>query len=66
MNKEFLWEWKSLSQEDTDSNVPHLISKDKVSESIIQLKNGKAAGPSGFVLEMVKSAGEAWLPLSHG
>ena len=39
--------------------VAHLIDKDMVIELSIKVKNGKAAGPSGVVSEMVKASGEA-------
>ena len=48
----------SLSKPDTGNNIPSLIDKDKVWESINLMNNGKAAGGSGLVSEMVKPAGE--------
>ena len=48
-----------MSQADTISSVPHLIEQDMFRESISKMKNGKAAGPSGAVSEIVKAGGEA-------
>ena len=59
MNTVFSWDRNSLYQEDTFSGVPHLREKDMVRESISKMKNGKAAGPSDVVSEIVKTAGEA-------
>ena len=39
--------------------IVHLTKKDFVRESINAMKNGKAAGQSGVVSEMVKATGEA-------
>ena len=36
--------------------LPGLIDKDIVRKTISKMKNGKAAGPSGILLEMVKAA----------
>ena len=47
-----------LFQGDTVSSARCLIEKDMVRESISKMKNGKAAGTSSVVLEMVKSAVE--------
>ena len=53
MNTEFAWDRNSLSQTDTVRDAPHSIDKD------IKMKNGKPAGPSAVVSEMVKTTGEA-------
>ena len=44
--------------------VPYLIKKDLVRESISKMKNGKDAGQSGVVSEMVKTTGEAWVDMT--
>ena len=59
MNIEFVWDRNSLFQADTVSSVPCLIEKNIVRESVIKMKNGKAAGPSRVVSYMLKAAGEA-------
>ena len=58
MNTEFTWDRNSLSQADTITSIPYSIDKDMVRESISKKKNRKAAGLSGVVSEMVKTAGE--------
>ena len=37
------------------------ITKDKVAEAVLKMKEGKACGPSGIVIEMVKTEGGAML-----
>ena len=59
MNTAFLWDKNSLFQTDTVSGIPHLIDKNMITESISKMENGKAAGSSGVVSEMVNAAGEA-------
>ena len=56
---EFVLGRNSSSHVDTVNNVPHLIDKDMIRELISKMKNRKAAGPSGLVSEMIKSAGGA-------
>ena len=48
-----------MSHADTINSIPCSIDKDMLRESISKIKNGKAAGLSGVVSEMVKTAGEA-------
>ena len=48
-----------MSQLDTVSDVPRLIDKDMVRESISKMKKGKASGQIIIVSEMVKVAGQA-------
>ena len=52
-------EGNSLSKTDVVSGVPRLIDKDMVRKSISKMRNGKAAGPSGVLSEMVKATGKA-------
>ena len=59
----FLWDRNSLSEANIISGVPHLVDKDITRESVYKMKNGKAAGQSGLVLEIVKSVEEAGLSL---
>ena len=54
---EFVLGRNSSSRVDAVNNVPHLIDKDMIRELISKMKNRKAAGPSGLVSEMIKSAG---------
>ena len=55
-NSEFAWDENSLSQEDIVGSVPCLI--DMVWETNSKKKNGEAAGPSGVLSEIVKTAGK--------
>ena len=48
-----------MSQTDTVSSVLHLTDKDMVRGLISKMKNGEAAGPTGVVSEIVKTAVEA-------
>lgn len=48
-----------MSEANTNCVELHLIHQAIIWESISKLKNGKAAGPSELVSEMVTSAGEA-------
>lgn len=56
---EFAWNGNIFSHADTVSNIPCLTDKDMVREAISKMKNGKVAGPSDVVPDMVKAAGEA-------
>ena len=58
MNTCFVWDGYSLFQTDKVIDGTHLIQKDMARESISKMKNGKAAGSTGLVSEMVNSAGE--------
>ena len=37
--------------------------KEMVSKAISQMKSGKAAGPSGIIVEMIKAAGDGVIAL---
>ena len=58
LNTEFDWDRNSLSQVDPVSSAPILIDRSMVRKAVRKMKNGKAAGPSGIVSEMVKAAEE--------
>ena len=57
-NTEFSWDRNSLCQVVTVSSLPFLIDKVMIRGTTSKMKNGKSAGLSGVVSEMVKSAGE--------
>ena len=59
LNTELAWYRNSLPHAGLPSDVPRLIDKGKLKESINEIKNGEAAETSGLVSEMVKKAGEA-------
>ena len=52
-----------MSHVDTVSSTPHLIDKDMVREPTSQVKNRKAARPSGVASEMVKAARDAGIDM---
>ena len=56
LNTEFAWDKNSLSQADIASGVPCLIHKEMVRESVNVMKNGKAAGRSVVMWEVVFTA----------
>ena len=59
LDTELAWYRNSLRHADLPSDVPRLIDKGKLKESINEIKNGEAAETSGLMSEMVKKAGEA-------
>jgi hypothetical protein len=59
LNEEFQWNRDSLEHVDEVSGPCELISVGEVRCAIAEAKIGKAAGPSGVVVEMLKASGEA-------
>jgi len=59
LNEEFDWSRDSLEYADAVCGPSELISASEVGEAIAKSKSGKAAGPSGIVVEMLKASGEA-------
>ena len=47
-------------------SLPRLTDKDMIRDSISNMKNGKATGPTGAVSEMVKTVGEAEVDMITG
>jgi hypothetical protein len=62
LNAEFPWDEPSLSSADPVLGPSIQISDEMVQASINHLKSGKAAGPSGIVVEMLKAAGNGIVP----
>ena len=58
LNVEFDWDPDHLSQEPPLEGLPIPITIDMVKKAISKMKSGKAAGPSGIVVEMIKAAGD--------
>ena len=58
LNVEFDWDPDHLSNEPTLEGPPIPITIDMVKKAISKMKSGKAAGPSGIVVEMIKAAGD--------
>ena len=58
LNAEFDWDPNHLSDESPVEGPPILITIDMVKKAISQMKAGKAPGPSGIVVEMIRAAGD--------
>ena len=57
LNAEFDWDPNHLSDESPVEGPPIPITIDMVKKAISQMKAGKAPGPSGIVVEMIRAAG---------
>ena len=55
LNVEFDWDPDHLSYQSPVEGPPIPITTDMVKKAILQMKAGKAPGPSGIVVEMIKS-----------
>ena len=58
LNVEFDWDPNHLSNELPTEGPPIPITIDMVKKAISKMKSGKAAGPSGIVVETIKAAGD--------
>ena len=58
LNAEFDWDLNHLSDESPVEGLPIPITIDMVKKAISQMKAGKALGPSGIVVEMIRAAGD--------
>ena len=58
LNVEFEWDPDHLSNEPLLEGLPIPIAIDMVKKAVSKMKSGKAAGPSGIVMEMIKAAGD--------
>lgn len=56
LNTEFEQDRNTLFQADIVSDIPSLIEKDMVRESVSTMENEKATGASGVMSEMVQTA----------
>ena len=62
LNVEFEWE-SDLLPEVAHVEGPPPVTKDLIRKALRKMKCGKAAGPSGFIAEMLKAAGEVGIEL---
>ena len=62
LNAEFPWDESSLPSIDPVLGPSIQITNEMVQTSINHLKSGKAAGPSGIVVEMLKAASNSIVP----
>ena len=58
LNEEFTWDPDTLSNELPVQGPAIEITTEMVSTAISKMKSGKAAGPSGIIIEMIKAAGD--------
>ena len=58
LNAEFDWDPNHLSDESPVKGPPIPITIDMVKKAISQMKAGKAPGPSGIVVEMIRAVGD--------
>ena len=65
LNSEFDWDPNHVSDESPVEGPPIPITIDMVKKAIPQMKAGKAPGPSGIVVEMIKAAGDTGASMIH-
>ena len=58
LNAEFDWDPNHLSDESPVEEPSISITIDMAEKAISQMKAGKAPGPSGIVVEMIRAAGD--------
>ena len=63
LNEEFPWDRNLLQMENPKEGPAPLLEKDAIYTALNKMKDGKAAGVSGIVAEMLKASGEAGLEL---
>ena len=63
LNIEFDWDSGSLPETDPVAGPAISISIDMVTKAIQKMKSGKAPGPSGIVVEMIRAAGKPCVQL---
>ena len=57
LNVEFSWDEGALPDAPPVEGPPPPITDEKVTKALAKMKSGKAAGPSGIIVEMLKAAG---------
>ena len=65
LNAEFNWDPNHLSNDLPVEGPPIPITIDMVKKAISQMKAGKAPGPSGIVVEMIRAAGDMGASMIH-
>ena len=58
LNVEFPWNAANLSEEAPVEGPAIQITSETVSKAVSKMKSGKAAGPWGIIIEMIKAAGD--------
>ena len=65
LNVEFDWDPDHLSDEPPVEGLPSPVTIDMVKKAISQTKAGKAPGPSGTVVEMIRAASDKGTSMIH-
>ena len=65
LSAEFDWDPNHLFDESPVEGLPIPIIIDMVKKAISQMKAGKALGPSGIVVEMIRAAGDTGASILH-
>ena len=65
LNVEFDWDPDHLSYQPPVECPPIPVTIDMVNKAISQMKAGKAPGPSGIVVEMIRAAGDMGASMIH-
>ena len=65
LNVEFDWDPDHLSYQPPVEGPPIPVTIDMVKKAISQMKAGKALGPSGIVVEMIRAAGDMGASMIH-
>ena len=63
LNVEFEWDSNLLPEVTPVEGPPPPVTKDLIRKVLRKMKCGKAAGPSGIIVEMLKAAGEVGIEL---
>ena len=63
LNVEFPWHVANMSEEASVKGTAFKITPEMVSKAISKMKSGKAAGPLGIIIEMIKAAGDGVITL---
>ena len=58
LNIQYPWNSVNMSEEAPVEGPAIKIKPEMVSKAISKMKSGKAAGPSGIIIEMIKAAGD--------
>ena len=59
LNVEFPWNPENLSEESPVEGASERITLEMITKATSKMASGKAAGPSGIVVEMLKPVGES-------
>ena len=57
----FQWNAANMSEEAPAEERPFKITPEMVFKGISKMKSGKAAGPSGIIIETIKAAGDGFI-----